>query len=382
MGGGSKSLIDVARMLKDDFEVIACIPNGSAELKNILISEGISVEEIFTPFPQLPRYSGGPSLISRTMLRMILNIRNVKKFCMEVENLSPDAIIFNSIVTTVSAPYFNSKLKKICVIRETIVHKLSRRYFKFILDKYIAGVCFLSEMDKKRMSLKNSRSIVIPDSVPLDNIMLGNKDEARKLENLHAEEFLILFMGGNDKIKGVNTIIKAIMVIGSGSRLLLAGDFDMSYFTKNKLLLSLKSPKYFLYLINLKKNYKNADKKGLITRVGFRQSISSLMNACDVVVFPSTKVHQARPCIEAGYYSRPVILSDFEETREYFIDGYNALTFKPNNYHDLAAKLVIAKNNPQKMRIIGQNNYVMSNTYHNYYKIQNDLHRFIVDLFF
>ena len=60
---------------------------------------------------------------------------------------------------------------------------------------------------------------------------------------------------------------------------------------------------------------------------------------CDLVVFPSTKAHQAMPIYEAGMAERLMIISDFVNTREFLENEKNGLTFPPSNSEALAEKI-------------------------------------------
>ena len=373
LGGGTKSFIDLAMMLKDSYEVIACIPKGESPLKQLLISKEICIYEIGVPYPQLPRYSGGPNLISRTMVRYIWNWRYIKKFCVEMEALKPDILIFNSIVTVIVAPFLSKTIKKVCFVRETIVDKDACVIFKKILKCYFQGACFLSQYDQKMLADDTLSSIVIPDSVPKEDIVLELKENARKKEGLPYDKFLVLYMGGDDRIKGADTILEAFRRLVDNKQLILAGSFF-----EEETSVKLWNIKEIIYKIQLKKKYRELMKDGKVVLVGMRKDISTIMNACDIVVFPSTKVHQARPCIEAGFYHKPVIISDYEQTKEYFINEYNALTFKSKQAKDLRKKICYAYENPNQMKKMGERNYEMSIKFHNYEKIQKELQKYII----
>ena len=100
---------------------------------------------------------------------------------------------------------------------------------------------------------------------------------------------------------------------------------------------------------------------------GLRDSVDELIVASDMVVFPSTSVHQPRPCIEAGAYEKPVIISDYPETTEYFKEGYNALIFKPGDSGELAQKIEYAYSHRKEMEEMGKRNRAMTETKHDFY---------------
>lgn len=376
LGGGSKSFIDLVLMLRKKYDVIACIPAGDSPLKNILLDHGIELYEINVPYPQLPRYSGGPRLLSRTMFKYIYNLKYIKRFCKEIEKKAPDMVIYNSIVTTITAPFLAKHIKKICFIRETIVSIDGCLLYRFILKKYFDGACFLSSYDLKLLSSKTLKSVVIPDSVSSEDIFLLPKEIAREKEKLAKDNFVVLYMGGDDRIKGANTLLEAFKYVDPRNKLVIAGNFmdkpigEMRLWNLGEM----------LYRYQLGRKFRCLEQRGQVISVGIRKDISNLMNACDIVAFPSTKVHQSRPCIEAGYYYKPVIISDFEQTKEYFVEGYNALTFKSGKAKELADRINYAARHRKQLEEMGRNNYKMSMMFHNYEKTQEELLKFLTQV--
>ena len=114
--------------------------------------------------------------------------------------------------------------------------------------------------------------------------------------------------------------------------------------------------------------------------VGFCQNVSSLFQEADVVIFPSNVPHQLRPGIEAGNFSKPVILSDFPATREYFKNGYNALTFTPHNAKKLAESIQKLYENSELREQLGRNNREATLRLHHKISIQNKLINFLEEV--
>ena len=376
-GGGTKSFIDIAKMLKDNFEVIACIPKGSKKLAEILVKDSIRVQYINTKFPTFPIYSGGSNIFSRTMFKEILNWLNIDRFCKEINSLNPDIVIFNSIVTVISAIKLNSSIKKICFIRETIISNIAKKIFSIILNKYFAAACFLAKAEKDKLKLYKSKTVIIPDCMPYVDIKLESVETAKKKLEIKNDEFCILYMGGDNLIKGPFVILEAMKQLKKGYKLIFIGGMSESVLSMKSILKTLFSVKHTLRKIRLKRAYDNIKNENNVIYIGYKHDISDYMNAADVVVFPSVCVHQPRPCIEAGYYKKPVIISDYEETKEYFIDGYNALTFKPGDSKELANKIRLLRYDKELRERMGGNNYNESMGKHNFEAINRKLEEFL-----
>lgn len=380
LGGGTKSLIDIAQMLKDEYEVAVCIPKGFNDFVKMLSEKNIQCIESNISIPFLSDYSGRPPFISREKLNSLMSLVNIRKFCKSIMQYDPDAVIFNTIVTSVSAKYLPSSIVKICIDRETMVNPFSKYRYQRMFNKYINGAAFLSEYERAKFNSEKFQTAVIPDSVPVEDVSIEERQTARQREGLPPEKFIILYMGGSSLIKGPDIILKAINSLSDDYYLVIAGNFNKKSISVKSILKHLIIPAVAYRKISLRREYLKSIRRGNVSFVGNVASVSGLINSADAVVFPSVNVHQPRPCIEAGYYEKPVILSDYPETEEYFKDGYNALTFKPKSYKDLVQKIIYAKNNPDKMDEIGRNNRIMSFEKHNFSEIQHTLHQFINDV--
>lgn len=376
-GGGTRSFIDILNMLKQYYHVIACIPKGSKALISILEQYQIEYYELNSGIPTFSYYSGGSSLVSRTILKGLLEFRNEQNFVAEITNLKPDILIFNSIVSCVAGRKFPPYIKKICFVRETFKQTVWDKIYCNILEKYFIGVCFIADHERKYIKLKKPITELIPDCLdPLD-IKLYTKKEACKLENLDLKKFNILFLGGIDKIKGLNNILKAMEYLDKDCLLIIGGYFHNQDLEYKTIFAHFYNPNFVINRLKVKKYYYKQKKENRVLVTGFRNNISTLICACDIVVFPSNQAHQLRPGIEAGEYKKAVVISDFEATKEYFIDGYNALVFKPHNAKDLAEKICALKADEHLASLLGNNNYNMTKTAHNYFETQRKLIAFL-----
>jgi glycosyltransferase involved in cell wall biosynthesis len=377
LGGGTKSFIDILNMLKHDYRVIACIPKGSIALIRVLEQNGIGYHELNFGIPTFPYYSGCSSLVSRTVLKGILEFRHEQDFVDEITNLRPDILIFNSVVSCVSGRKFSPNIKKICFVRETFKQTIWDKIYRTILEKYFMAVCFIAEHEQNYIKLQRPITEVIPDCLDPHEIKVYTKKEACILENLDPDKFYILFMGGVDNIKGANNILKAMGYLDRDCYLIIGGYFNEQDLNWGTILSHWYSPRFVINRLKVRKYFRKQKQAMRVLYTGFRKDIATLMCACDIVVFPSNEAHQPRPGIEAGEYKKTVIISDFEATKEYFIDGYNAIVFKPHNAKDLADKINDLKINPELINILGENNYHMTRTTHNYFKTQEKLKAFL-----
>lgn len=366
-GGGTKSFVDLLLMLHPHYHVIACIPWEANKLRFELESLGLEVVRIRSQIPYIPYYSGSAPLFSPRMINSFFTLFHKRKFAEELMELTPDVVIYNSVVSIMSVTALPKTIVKICFVRETFRKGLiSRIFFKTLNDNF-SGVCFLAEHERKAAALNNPASIIIPDCLDPRLISRIETVEARKMEEIEEDDFVVLFLGGLSPLKGTHIVLKAISTLKPDYKLIISGNFDEKRLMIGSILRRWYSPRYLYYMFSVRKYYKMLKYNKKVKLTGYRKDISSLMCAADVVVFPSIKAHQPRPCIEAGEYSVPVVLSDFEATKEYFINGHNAVTFKPKSSKALAEALVSLKKNPEHAKEMGHNNYEMTRENHNFF---------------
>lgn len=378
LGGGTKSFFDLIMMLIEYHDITAAIPENSSAITDKLKEMNIKYIELNSPIPIFPYYSGGPSIVSRTFLKEIYLHKNINVIAKELNTLKPDLIIFNTVVTSFIARRINKNIKIICFVRETFKRTLVNRLYKSNFDKYFCGVCFIADFERRYLNLKNIKTIVLPDVVYPGDIKSINRNQACINEGISRNCFNVLFMGGLDNIKGIDVILKAVYLLKNHNiKLILAGYFDINTFEIKNVIRNTINLKMIWFSVKVCHYYKKLYNLNKLHITGYRDNVSNLMCLSDVVVFPSTKAHQSRPAIEAGAYHKPVIISNYEETKEYFRDYYNALVFIPCNPKDLAKKILELKTDKDLLEILGENNFRMTKEYHDYNETKNKLNQFV-----
>lgn len=376
-GGGTKSLIDIAVMLKDKYKVTICLPKGSGETIGIAKKFDITCYEMLSKIPALNVFSGGPAFFSKSFITGLIKFKHIEALSNELMKLEPQILIFNSIVTSLIARKIPDTVRKICFIRETLVPSVFNRLLKGTFENYIDGVAYIAEHEKRVFNLKKPIQVVIPDTLDPSSIECFSQEEAVSFFAFDSSKFYILYMGGSARLKGFDTMLDTMSHLNDNYCAIIVGNIQYKFFTWKNILLHIYNIRYALFLVRCKRLLKKLREDSRVKFLGYQKEISKIMCASDVIVFPSSKPHQPRPCIEAGMYSKPVILSDFEATSEFFVDGYNALVFKPKNGKDMADKIEMLNNNIELRKQIGENNYEMSYKKHNFVTIQEETLEFI-----
>lgn len=376
MGGGTKSFFDVIGMLQKEYEIIACVPKGAQAIIDYLTEMNIRTYEIESNIPVFPYYSGGSSLCSPSFLKEISLWKKGPAFAAEILTLKPDLLIFNSVIMAVAGTYFPVALKKVCIIRETFKQTIWDKFYKKWLNENFSGVCSIAESELKYLSL-SIPTAVIPDFYEAEQVeeSNGNIEVAQRKEG-----FQLLYLGGLDYIKGPDIAIESLKFLPEDCRLICAGHFDMSLLNGKSILKIWLHPRLFWNRLKIKIYLSRESIRRKIVFTGYCQNVSALFQNADVVLFPSNVPHQLRPGIEAGNFAKPVVLSDFPATKEYFKDGHNALTFAPHNARKMAECIITLYQDRDLCERLGKNNREATLKWHHKTSIQNKLLNFLEEV--
>lgn len=380
-GGGTKSMIDLGVMLSRQHEVILCIPVGSEETIQLAAEHGLKCREMNTPIPSLNVFSGAPGYCTRYFFSRVVRFVHAKRLADEMMLLNPDVVLFNTFVTTPLASALPRSVKKIGVVRETFRPALFTGIIRKSLNEYFDGVIYIAKYDMDFIRLDKPKQLVVPDCLEPRAIIPANKDALRKRLGIPENCFCALYMGGlTPMMKGLDVLLKAAESLDDGFKIIVAGNINKSALTRKFILTHLHNPSYARYLNAVRTRLEPLTAAGKVIQTGYVTDISPYMTVCDTVVFPSTAAHQPRPCIEAGMFRRSAVISDYEATKEYFKDGVNALTFRPKDPRDLAAKLRILRDNPELNSRLAEKNYEFSRELHNYAETQERFVAFLNDI--
>ena len=111
--------------------------------------------------------------------------------------------------------------------------------------------------------------------------------------------------------------------------------------------------------------------------VGSQDDMSVLYSAADAVVFPSLLPHQSRPAYEAGMFALPIVITDFEETREFVANRVNGLTFERGKSADLAEAILDLYADEELRRRLGVANSDYTKRLHDFHLERGNLLGFL-----
>ena len=387
LGGATLSCYDVARaLIETGHHTVVSVPAGENEARRMADKLNIEAVDGAPPVIQFT-YHNGSSGIVRCVLKYLKMQRYIAKWEKLIDEISPDIVLLNSSVQWPMIKLLKRKgIKSILFVRETMRKNqlgLINRYIRKKLSQ-ADGVTFLTKYDLEQWDLPTYvKQYVIPDSVNKDNYdMTRTKEESRKKLGLDIEKFYVLYVGGINSIKGAGEIVSAVewleepfvetVILGD-----LAENLRQCSFLKS--LIQYREAKY------VKKVYRQIEMinkaESRIQLKGLQRKMDDWLNACDVVVFPVGKVHQARPLYEAGLFQKPVILPDYENFRDNAENMKNVLYYKKRDEKDLALKIQYLFHNKKTAEKLGHANRMMAEEKHLSSEVNKQIVRLINEIY-
>ena len=367
VGGSGIGLLAILNMLKDKFDIVVYCVKEPGGLTELLLKNGYHVKSV-SSVPLFGYISGGPCLLSIDFLLPLIRIRKgMNDWAQIFKEEVPDAVIANSMVLSWMSPVIklNCDAKSICYVREVLPNRWDPRARKMLsnLERFDA-VWFISEHDRMYFRLQHPATCVIRDSLTGEAPDLKESE----YEPIDGNVFRVLYVGGLSAIKGIMTVMRSIKYLDPQITVDIAGNLSLYVLNNSRDASLLRTIKKCLFTLkSLPRNIIYRRLKSVqsmhperINLIGHQDNLEDMYKSCNVLIFPSKKPHQSRPAFEAGFYKKPVIISDFRHTRENVIDGYNGLTVKPNNPKALANAINRLANDRDLCKRLGHNNQIES----------------------
>lgn len=373
--GGGLSLLHILESIDlNKYQVKVAIPDFEGDLAKKISSLGIDIIIDSKLISTYAHYNGYTTLyLSMRHYRDVNKIIKNKKY---LENFliqeTPDLVMVNSLTLYLIGNITKKlNIKSICFIRETFTKGLlgfrTNNMKRSILENF-ERIIFISSFDMAK-AIKNREQFSAKCSVITDKVDIALYNKQLHMDSIKHElhinsEKVILFLGGVNKLKGTMTIIKALPKINYDYRLILL-QYNQSENKKSlkNCLKRLIGKDYYFKLHRYIRKY-NLEKK--IILLPATDAVYKYFSVADAVVFPSNFAHQARPIYEAGISRVPIIITDFENTRE-FLDDTNGWKIKKGNHIQLADTLNYIFDSKNQYEVNGR----IKNNYNRSFKTNN-----------
>lgn len=156
----------------------------------------------------------------------------------------------------------------------------------------------------------------------------------------------LLYVGGRKKHKGIIPLLHALAEIKAKSDVAFVCDMPDTYIDHDSSMTELE--RHIIELID------RLDIGDVCNLLPFDPNIIKLYRTCDILLFPATKPHFARPIVEASAMGKPVIASNVKAVDELVLEGKTGYLVPPNHHTAIADKVVALFKDPDLCQNLGQ----------------------------
>lgn len=279
-----------------------------------------------------------------------------------VRRVGADLVHLNSLVLAPSAAGARAAgARVVWQVRES-VHPghagVRRRMLGRMLARWADEAVFISADDRRRLT-GGRLGVVIPNFVDERHFHAGVDGAGVRAElGIPPDAPLVLFLGGVSGIKGAHVLLPALAMARRrvpGLQAVLPG--AERPWSRSPAARAARAVLPLLGGGTERQRFLRAHREGEMEEwarlLPFRPDPERLMAAADLVVFPSTVPHFARPVIEAAAMSRPVVASRLGGVEELVEDGRTGLLVPPGDPAALADAIARVLLDPELARRMG-----------------------------
>jgi len=366
LGGAPLSLLFLLEQLdRDRYEpVLLFLADGAAV--DVFRSKGYECHLALdiNDFSQTELVWYGNSLLWQLPGKILSFAPSVRSTHNYLRRLKPDLVHLNSSTLAASAQASHEAgIPVVWHIREPLSRGyfgLRRKWLRQRISRHADRVVSISDYDASQL-LPSDRVRVIHNFV---DFSVYNRDidsnKSRELYNLESNKHVVTMLGGCSKPKGTLQFVRALPFVLdrkpdtcfliAGPNPLIMAKSSSDKFIRRLLLLD----EYDHRVMQVAEEFIASDHLRLL---GVRRDVPQLIAATDILVFPSTVPHFARPVIEASAMAKPVIASDIGGPRELVVSEQTGLLIPPDDPEQLAAAIISLLDDPELMTQMGEKGY-------------------------
>jgi len=243
-----------------------------------------------------------------------------------------DIVYLNSTFISDWAAAANALGKKVVIhVREPLsmgILGFRRAIIRETIKKYCDKIIAISEDNSDRIGLREKTTVIY------DPVVLKDR---KGTDQIIPEDGLkyFLYLGGTQRIKGFEQLIKALPFLNSNVRIFfLGGNHALQAGRLKKIILCFLDP----YLWRMKSLLQKMQNSAHIINVGMVDNVFGYYTRSLAVISPFWKPHAALPILEAFSAGKPVIVSDVKGMDE-LVNSSNGLFFENNNFKALASAI-------------------------------------------
>lgn len=262
-----------------------------------------------------------------------------------VEVVKPDIVHLNSVVLAPSArALFKRGIRFVWHVREQPVRGVmawQAGIASRMMMQFGSEIIFISGADRDAW-VRGRRGQVVYNFVDFERFDQRTIDgeSVRREFGIEPQAPVVLYVGGLIRAKGAADMFGALEMLKSRHRNIYCLAPGSVY--QEPTGTAVRVARWLLprvgwgtYSQRVEQTVERSLRRNVI-RLPFRPDIERFMAAADVVVFPATIPHFARPVIEAGAMGKPVIASRLDGLEELVQDGVTGILIPPCDRRALA----------------------------------------------
>lgn len=268
-----------------------------------------------------------------------------RRFAALLKDLRPDIVHLNSANLVTMAPVAKRRgLPVVLHVREPVsagTFGLRRLWLERLAANRVDQLIYICMDNRDRFTGPLPQASVIYDPVPFEKYdRTLSRAVARQRLGLAEDARVALFPGGSGlfEIKGIRPFLHAFEILAA------------------------KRPDVYAVVPGLRESsgrYLERCAAGArIVAPPFSTEVELYYAACDVVVAPFVVPHFSRAVIEAGAMSKPAVGSRLGGIVEVLEDGTTGLLCAPADAEDLAEKILLLIENPERAKAMGESGYI------------------------
>jgi glycosyltransferase involved in cell wall biosynthesis len=286
-----------------------------------------------------------------------------------IDSVNPDLVHLNSAVLMPSAhALYRTKVPFVWHVREGAAYGhlgLRFGYMRRAMLRWPSEIIFLSEAERMEW-VGGTRGRVVPNFVNFTRFdrSIDGRQVRREL-GIEEDAQILLYLGGTSVVKGIFPLLRALALAKRQAHKLVclmpAPAYKPSGRWISKLARAVLPPLgWCTRAQRVDQTIKQLGLEKICIRLDFVPCIERLLAACDLLVFPATTNHFARPVIEASAMARPVVASRFPILEELVKHGETGLLVPPDESKPLAAAILALLRDPQKRVDFGERAYAIA----------------------
>lgn len=330
IGGATQSLLGILLSANHNnltSKVLFLRKQGSAI--EFYREEGIDVITNDSIYTYAHAYGAYRSFISRKplhpithLIRSFLSVKRAREILIK-EN--PKAVYLNTSVLipfAIAAKRLN--IKVIWHLREQL-HSgnigFRKNIFRYLFKNFADKIIAISKTNADILRVDNVK--IIYNSVNFEEFNEHVNPSIFKSDFKVRSRFIVTFLGGKVQSKGADIFVKsAIEVLNHHQDItfIIAGDFNVDP--------NLKLSKMERKVLSILEQ--NSELRYHFLFTGSLTKVFELLAATDILIWPATKPHFARPIMEAMVMGVPVIASNYKNSSEILDNNVEGILVKPN----------------------------------------------------